>query len=356
LVLQFNTASSSNIGFEKASVLFNLAAIYSKLACAQPLNADGFKKAANYFQQAAGVLEFLAKSLDGWGIQGSANVQLAALAELMFANAQEAFFVKAVHGNMKSGTLAKLAIKAADFYTACLTQISDLDIFDKLWISYLKVKIEYFKGLAHYHSGLECESARKFGEQVAWLKLAQQFFKASQDSSIFKHISTTFQAEVKSISSTVELALQKSMRDNDKIYMESIPKADALSPILGAKMVNSVPIPDKDALSKVAKPFFLGLVPYKIHEMASKYTARKETFVNKQIATLNESTNIAHSTLASLKLPGSIEALEQPIGLPQNLVSRNQEIKEQGGAKYITASQSTLMSLSKTCWDLLRQV
>lgn len=85
--------------FEKASILFNLAAIYSQLATNQSLGSeDGIKKAASYYQQSAGVFQHVSEALESWGIQGSANTQLSALSNLMLAQAQEVFLYKAVNG------------------------------------------------------------------------------------------------------------------------------------------------------------------------------------------------------------------------------------------------------------------
>jgi programmed cell death 6-interacting protein len=96
------SVSSYNIGFEKASVLFNLAAIYSKLATNQVLDDDdGIKKAASYFQQSAGVFQFVSDSLEAWNIEGTANTQLSGLSDFMLAQAQEVFLIKAVKGGMK---------------------------------------------------------------------------------------------------------------------------------------------------------------------------------------------------------------------------------------------------------------
>ena len=89
------------LGFEKASVLFNLAAIYSHLAVNMGLGSeDSLKKAAAFFQQAAGTFETIVEKLPVWGIEGAANTQLNALCNLMLAQAQEVFLAKAVSSEL----------------------------------------------------------------------------------------------------------------------------------------------------------------------------------------------------------------------------------------------------------------
>ena len=78
--------------------------------------------------------------------------------------------------------------------------------------------------------------------------------------------------------------------------METIPKMETLDPITPAKMVNSILVPDLASLSGfVGKPFFQELVPFHVHQAASKYTSKKQTLVKELTDKLNESTSIAHS-------------------------------------------------------------
>jgi programmed cell death 6-interacting protein len=139
--------------------------------------------------------------------------------------------------------------------------------------------------------------------------------------------------------------------------MEAVPKFETLSPLMPARMVNPTAFPAVDALAKLAgKPLFQRLVPFKVHMLASKYCAKKDSLVSGLIAKLNEATAISHSTLASLRLPGTIQALEQPIGLPSIIVSRNEEVRSSGGVKSLRDSFDTLCSMAKSNWALLNEV
>lgn len=90
------------------------------------------KKAAQYFQQSSGAYQTIIDKLPEWNIQGSANLQLNALSNLMLSQAQEVFFLKAASGKMKEGTLAKLAMQTATFYGVSLDIAQECSVFDKV--------------------------------------------------------------------------------------------------------------------------------------------------------------------------------------------------------------------------------
>ena len=61
-------------------------------------------------------------------------------------------------------------------------------------------------------------------------------------------------------------------------------------------------------------------------------------------------------TLVSLRLPGSIEALEQPTGLPTIVLERSDEVKRKGGARSIDSAWVTLTSFANEAMQILQEV
>lgn len=51
-------------------------------------------------------------------------------------------------------------------------------------------------------------------------------------------------------------------------------------------------------------------------------------------------------TLSSQRLPGSIEALEQPIGLPSQVLERSEEVRRKGGSRFIENNWNTLSTFA----------
>lgn len=57
-----------------------------------------------------------------------------------------------------------------------------------------------------------------------------------------------------------------------------------------------------------------------------------------------------------MNLPGSIEALEQPIGLPSHVLDRSNEVRGKGGSRYLTNSWETISHLSSTDQKVLKEI
>lgn len=76
-------------------------------------------------------------------------------------------------------------------------------------------------------------------------------------------------------------------------------------------------------------PLFAKLVPFAVHMAASIYEERRDRLVNTSIIEeLEILTTKIHDTLSSLNLPGSLQALEKPLGLPPSLTSHAEEIRQ----------------------------
>lgn len=74
---------------------------------------------------------------------------------------------------------------------------------------------------------------------------------------------------------------------------------------------------------------FSRLVPFSVHMAISIYEERRDHTVNQDIIQpLEAMTENVHNILTSLGLPGSLQALEKPIGLPQSLVQHAEEIRQ----------------------------
>lgn len=74
---------------------------------------------------------------------------------------------------------------------------------------------------------------------------------------------------------------------------------------------------------------FATLVPFSVHVAISIYEERRDRLVNQNIIQeLENLTERLHNTLASFGLPGSLQALEKPLGLPPSLVQHAEEIRQ----------------------------
>jgi programmed cell death 6-interacting protein len=92
---------------------------------------------------------------------------------------------------------------------------------------------------------------------------------------------------------------------------------------------------------------FTKLVPFSVHVAVSIYEERRDRLVsNNIIAELETMTAKLHQILSSLNLPGSLQALEKPLGLPGTLVQHAEEIRQ---ADALNRLQRGLADIDKLC-------
>ncbi len=92
---------------------------------------------------------------------------------------------------------------------------------------------------------------------------------------------------------------------------------------------------------------FTKLVPFSVHLALSIYEERRDRLVNNNIiAELETMTDQLHEILSSLNLPGSLQALEKPLGLPGALSQHADEIRQ---ADAINRLQRGLADIEKLC-------
>ncbi len=93
-------------------------------------------------------------------------------------------------------------------------------------------------------------------------------------------------------------------------------------------------------------PLFAKLVPFSVHVAASIYEERRDRLVNTNIIDeLEILTTKIHDTLTSLNLPGSLQALEKPLGLPPSLMSHAEEIRQADALNRLQRSSSDTSKL-----------
>jgi programmed cell death 6-interacting protein len=240
----------------------------------------------------------------------------------MLAQAQECMWQKAVMEHMKHGTIARLAIKVADFFDAVLKE--DKTTTGELpndWLKHAQIKSSYFLAVAQYHKANECISMSKYGEEIARLRIAKgETSKALEGitASMGSNTSYTltggfglmalltsapsaltgmvqpqsgFVDEAKNLMASIERDLLRAEKDNNVVYLESVPDSTQLAPILRSDMVK--PMIPSDLVEpaywkrmpnvELNRPLFESLVPFAVHQAASVYSDKKEWVVEHDI-------------------------------------------------------------------------
>jgi len=323
--------------------------MYSQLAMSSNRStADGLKTASNYFCQSAGVLSHLktdiVPEMRSTPPEDMDTVTLECLEHLMLAQAQECFWQKAVKDGLKDASIAKLAAKVSDLYSDAADWGIKSDSITSEWIHHMTAKHHHFAAAAQYRAACDCLEKRKYGEEVA--RLRDSLACVSEALKEQRYLNKAVISDLNGLRNRVVEDLKRAEKDNDMIYLMPVPPKPELKAIDRATMVAArVPKELSESNSmlgdngELGRPLFAKLVPYSVHVAASIYADRRDRLVNHTIIDeLEDLTAKIHDVLKSLNLPGSLQALEKPLGLPPALVSHAEEIRQQDGINRLRRS------------------
>lgn len=293
---------------------------------------------------------------------------LEALGHLMLAQAQECFWQKAVKDGLKDATIAKLAAKVSDLYNEANEWSLKTDSIRSEWIHHVSVKHFHFAAAAQYRAARDALEKRKYGEEVARLRDSLNAVNTALNEA--RHVNQNVKQDLNGLKNRVSEDLKRAEKDNDTIYLQPEPSKAELAPLDRASMVTAR-VPQEVSNSQemlgdhgaLGKPLFAKLVPYSVHVAASIYADRRDRLVNNVIiAELESMTQRIHELLSSLNLPGSLQALEKPLGLPPGLASHAEDIRQSNGVQRLHATISDTEKLKannrvlyQEGVDLLRQ-
>lgn len=285
--------SQNNLRFEIANILFNLAALYSQLAFSlNRTTSDGLKQACDYFCRSAGVLSHLRKDilpdLRASPPEDMDDMTLLCLEELLLAQAQECFWLKAVKDGLKDVSIARLAAKVSDFYGTAGDYAVKSNVISTDWIHHMTSKHHHFAAAAQYRQSLDCLEKRKYGEEVARLRDSLQCVNEALKES--RWINRVIVGDLNGLKNRVAEDLKRAEKDNDIIYLMPVPPKSELKTLDRACMVVAkAPSQVTDAISMLGdkgplgQPLLAKLVPYAVHVAASIYSDRRDRLVNDTI-------------------------------------------------------------------------
>ena len=319
--------------------------MYSQLALSSNrATADGLKNAAANFCFAAGVINHIKTNvipeLRSNPPEDMDDLTLESLEHLMLAQAQECFWQKAVKDGLKDASITKLAAKVSDLYSDSSDWALKSDSISAEWIHHINAKHHHFAAAAQYRAACDCLEKRKYGEEVARLRDSLNCVNEAMKES--RYINKAVLGDLNGLKNRVSEDLKRAEKDNDTIYLIAEPPKSELKTLGRASMVSArVPkeVSDSQELltdhgGELGKPLFAKLVPYSVHVAASIYADRRDRLVNNTIiAELEALTQRIHEKLSSLNLPGSLQALEKPLGLPPGLASHAEEIRQANGVQ-----------------------
>uniref|UniRef100_A0A182JEU6 Uncharacterized protein n=1 Tax=Anopheles atroparvus TaxID=41427 RepID=A0A182JEU6_ANOAO len=320
----------TSLGYERTCVLFNIAALQSCVAAGQSVdNDEGLKQATKLFQQSAGIFSYL-KTLASATIQGEPTPDLSqdsltALGNLMLAQAQEMFVIKAIKDNMKELVVAKLCAQCEELYSEALRSMqrdSVRALWEKEWIPQVAGRQAAMHALTMLYHSLVSKGNKAFGEEISRLQKAVELFRTAQSRASKP---TLFQE----YANRAARNLAEAKKDNDFIYNEIIPDVNSLPGPGKAQLAKVLPVPAH--LSEGSRDLFTALVPVAVNQALAACEGRKSELVNGEIMRLREATTALNGLLSSLNLPAIVEVTASGDSLPPSLQEKATAVREKGG-------------------------
>ncbi|KAI8636134.1 BRO1-like domain-containing protein, partial [Parasitella parasitica] len=280
----------------------------------------------------------------------------------MMAQAHECIWQKAVMEHLKHGTVARLAVKVADLYDAFLSGLHDEKMIPDYWIRYAKAKSNYFQAVAQYQKANEAISNGRYGEEIARLRLAKASVTAAL--SQIRALQPSFANQLATLDQLIGCDLIRAEKDNDVVYMETVPEASQLAPILRSDMVTpNVPnfishpnywlvLPDRpnDKLF-IKRPLFDNLVPFAVHQAKSVFSDKKDYIIKVDIVGKNQELNAdKKKCLDEMKLPYALDIVD---ALPAKLVEYAEEVQDEGGIQSLNDMLFKIQSMSDKTLKLI---
>ncbi|KAH8118025.1 BRO1-domain-containing protein [Phellopilus nigrolimitatus] len=350
--------SIPNLAYEQASVLFNLAALYSQLALAEDRShPEGIKRANAFYQNAAGTLSHLISSAlptlsrsldDSTRIDELSESFLRSLEFLMLAQAQECAWQRAVMAPPLSNSLRKVA----SFYrlsTSTARESGTGQAFPTEWLAHIDTKYHHFEAAAQYRKSMDDLEASKYGRELARLIEGRAVAKRGYD----------IARRAYSIMDIIDKNIARAERDNDLIYHQDVPPISALPVVEEISMVKSaVPVGLQDPKAVVGGDgVILGdLVGWGAKVAVDIYRDRVGNWLKEEVYNrVNELDSSADYMLQELSLPASLEALEKPVGLPPSLLRKAEVVRLEDGPTRIDGSIENAELLASRCRDILNQ-
>jgi tyrosine-protein phosphatase non-receptor type 23 len=353
--------NTSNVKYEMASILYNVAAIHSKLGVDEERNdPESMKLACTHFQCAAWAFSEM-KNLYSLQLKGDLSVELMIfMQQICFAQAQECILEKSLADNRKAAIIAKVTAQVISFYNAAMSALFSQNedgsiqelIGNKLykeWLKYIKFKISYLSSVLFLYQGQHSEEQRKMGERLALYNAAcDKLEEAKKESKGMNKIETINEAMVLA-TDIIEGKRKNAKQENEFIYHEAIPELSSISAVQGANLVQGIPFEVTDP-QVIGEDIFKRLVPMKTHENLSLYSEEKANILRRLGTKIDERDAELASFMGSLNMDVLNSMKHSQEKLPQNLVDRCAELSAKPNA--IPDLVESMSSLANICTDV----
>ncbi|PVF99793.1 putative pala protein [Serendipita vermifera] len=362
----------SNLAYERVCILFNLAALFCQLAEAQNrTGTDGLKRASAFYQNAAGTFTyildsamppFVASLTHPMSSSDLSKPIVKALEYLMLAQAAECYWAKAVMDNLRNGTIARLSMQVASFYSIAHSTIQGAPThvgaaLPPTWMAHLQTKQYHFEAAAQIRKSMDESENSRYGIELARLANARIFARKGQESAR-KGVGQTISEDINTLCAWIEDQTTKAGRDNDYIYHQEVPPISALEIIEPANLVNSAVLSglrDPQTSLNGDDALFGNLTSWGARTAIDIYNDRKTSIIAEIRKENQELDRIATAKLDELNLPASLESMDKPVGLPATLMAKAAQVRADEGPRRVIRLLEDVETLANQNRGLLNE-
>lgn len=353
--------------FEKANILFNLGSLLTEIAYSKykesttnNVNDKLTKESIQYFQQAAGIYQFINENFLHAPSDDLNQSTIKFLIKLIVSQLQEIFVLKVINDDLeqkKNSLISKLCKSASIHYEQCYNMVkltvNDSNVLsndyrldddfldhpdeddenedyifnqvtakiDSKWKLIVNFKSQFYKSLAYYFNGLSLESMKKYGESISYLTKSSEILETI-DKDIIKpalaekiNLDYILMENFKLQQDNVRIKLELANKDNDLIYNEIVPSIITIPDIKPMDSTKIIAINENKTFQDINdysyNNFLNNVVPINIHELLSYYSEEKSQFLRNEIDLVEVSNEELSSVLEYLKLPKSLITIKE---------------------------------------------
>ncbi|KAG2700798.1 hypothetical protein I3760_06G014300 [Carya illinoinensis] len=359
---QKQKASQQNIHLEKAAVLFNLGAVYSRIGLSYDrATVDGRRQASHAFMGAAGAFAFLRDNASTKASIGSSStvdisIECAGMLErLMLAQAQECVFENTIAKGSTPGVCAKISRQVGVYYEEALAALNVPPLnqhFDKGWLSHVQLKTALFYSEACYRYSLELHEKEEIAEEISRLRSGVSALTEVKKSS--KGAAAQLLDAIHKLEANLNRNLERAIKENDRVYLMRVPSPSSLPPLPAFSLVKSMAM--NDVLDASKEKMFASLVPDSSAKALSRYTEMVDDIIRTQAEKLQQASELTRVRLKEMDQPESIFALEGNFTLPTDLKEDVEAVQISGGPAGLEAELEQLRDLRRVNQEVLVQI
>ena len=239
------TETHGSLDWDRACIVWNIAALESYLASIQSSDKDGRKQAVRHSQMAASMMRYLQDSLISQNNFATVDLSLPSLKfweSCMLAQAQCAAY-QVAQDNPHHAVLSYLAMGAVPLFNDALKYSKDALLVSQLpaptqeWGVHCKSWSMSMSARAAHHQAMAAQQSQNWGLEIAWL---QETVKQLQSCKAFLESSgngTSLENVIDGKIHAVQDRLAQATKDNQMLYGEQVPSR--LPTVLPKQLVKS---------------------------------------------------------------------------------------------------------------------